>query len=168
MADDTTQATEGTTGTTEGQTGAAAQSEPQERTFTQAEVNKLVGDARKKVRAQYQGYDELRAQADAHADYDDIKAERDALAGQIAHRELLDKVSAATGVPATLIHGETEDDMTASANAIAAYAKAQQPAYPTDKGGGANPAPATRESILSIKDPAARRAAIAANLDMFD
>ena len=47
MADETTQATED-------QTGAAAQSG--ERTFTQEEVNRLVGDARQKVRKQYEGY----------------------------------------------------------------------------------------------------------------
>ena len=47
MADETTQATED-------QTGAAAQSG--ERTFTQEEVNQLVGDARQKLRKQYEGY----------------------------------------------------------------------------------------------------------------
>ena len=47
MADESTQATED-------QTGAAAQSG--ERTFTQEEVNRLVGDARQKVRKQYEGY----------------------------------------------------------------------------------------------------------------
>ena len=45
MADESTQATED-------QTGAAAQSG--ERTFTQEEVNRLVGDARQKVRKQFE------------------------------------------------------------------------------------------------------------------
>ena len=48
MADETTQATEGN------QTGAAAQSG--ERTFTQEEVNRMVGDARVKERRKYEGY----------------------------------------------------------------------------------------------------------------
>ena len=47
MAYESTQATED-------QTGAAAQSG--ERTFTQEEVNRLVGDARQKVRKQFEGY----------------------------------------------------------------------------------------------------------------
>ena len=51
MADTTTQATEVTN---DAQTGAAAQSG--ERTFTQEEVNQLVGDARQKLRKQYEGY----------------------------------------------------------------------------------------------------------------
>lgn len=50
MADDNTQATGGTTD----QTGAAAQSG--ERTFTQEEVNRMVGDARVKERKKYEGY----------------------------------------------------------------------------------------------------------------
>ena len=136
---------EGTEGTT--QTAAAAQSGQQERTFTQEEVNRMVGDARKKVRSQFEGYDEYKAQAEARADYDEVKAERDGLLAQIAHRDLLDRVSAATGVPASLIQGETEEEMTTSAEAIAAYARAQQPAYPTDKGGGATPKPATHDDI---------------------
>ena len=49
MAEET-QATEGTTD----QTAAAAQSG--ERTFTQEEVNRLVGDARQKERRKYEGY----------------------------------------------------------------------------------------------------------------
>lgn len=136
---------EGTTGTT--QTAAAAQSGQQERTFTQDEVNRMVGDARKRERSKYEGYDEYKAQAEARADYDDVKAERDGLLALIAHRDLLDKVSAATGVPAALIQGETEEEMTASAEAVAAYARAQQPAYPQDKGGGATPKPATHADI---------------------
>lgn len=45
---------EETQATEDAQTGAAAQSG--ERTFTQDEVNKLVGEARTKVRKQYEGY----------------------------------------------------------------------------------------------------------------
>ena len=50
MPNETTQSTSEVTE----QTGAAAQSG--ERTFTQEEVNRLVGDARQKVRKQYEGY----------------------------------------------------------------------------------------------------------------
>ena len=109
MADSTTTpAGEGTTQAAP----AAQQPGQQERTFTQDEVNRLVGDARKKVRYQFEGYEEYKAQAEARADYDDIKAERDRLAAQIQRRDLLDRVSAATGVPAALLKGETEDELT--------------------------------------------------------
>lgn len=207
MADATTQVTEGTNttpqqgeGTT--QTGAAAQSGA-ERTYTQAEVdellsgyvpqervdemvsalhtqdevNKLVGDARKKVRQQFEGYAQYKADAEAHADYDEVRAARDtalseleALRSQMAHRDLLDKVHAATGVPSALLKGETEEELMASAEAVKAYVGAQvpePPAYPQDKGGGANPATLTREQILAEPDRDKRLSLIAENLSLF-
>ena len=146
MADSTTTpAGEGTTQAAP----AAQQPGQQERTFTQDEVNRLVGDARKKVRYQFEGYEEYKAQAEARADYDDIKAERDRLAAQIQRRDLLDRVSAATGVPAALLKGETEDELTESAEAVRTYVSSQVPAYPADKGGGATPKPATHADIDS-------------------
>lgn len=207
MADATTQVTEGTNttpqqgeGTT--QTGAAAQSGA-ERTYTQAEVdellsgyvpqervdemvsalhtqdevNKLVGDARKKVRQQFEGYAQYKADAEAHADYDEVRAARDtalseleALRSQMAHRDLLDKVHAATGVPSALLKGETEEELMASAEAVKAYVGAQvpePPAYPQDKGGGANPSPITRDQIESIKDPVERVRVRAQHMDLY-
>lgn len=50
MADEITQATEGTTA----QAGSADQ--PAQRTFTQEEVNRLVGDARMRERKKFEGY----------------------------------------------------------------------------------------------------------------
>ncbi|MBR2682636.1 MAG: hypothetical protein IKE22_05140, partial [Atopobiaceae bacterium] len=140
MADENTQGTEGTTttpqqgeGTT--QTGAAAQSGTQERTYTQAEVdellggyveqsevNRLVGEARRKARSKFEGYDEYKAHAEAWADYDEVAKARDeatakvaSLEAAIAYRDLVDKVSQATGVPGSLLKGETEEELTASA-----------------------------------------------------
>ena len=206
MADDNTQATGGTTTTPQGegtaQTGAAAQS-GSERTYTQAEVdellsgyvpqervdemvsslhtqdevNKLVGEARKKVRQQFDGYAQYKADAEAHADYDEVRAARDtalseleALRSQMAHRDLVDKVHAATGVPSALLKGETEEELMASAEAVKAYAGAQAPkppAYPEDKGGGANPSPITRDQIESIKDPVERVRVRAQHMDLY-
>lgn len=177
---------EGTT-----QTGSADQSGTQERTYTQAEVdellggyveqgevNRLVGEARRKARSKYDGYDEYKAAAEAHADYDEVAAARDAAQGeletlraQIAHRDLVDKVSAATGVPGSLLKGDTEDELTASAEAVAAFANAkaasQKPGYPEDKGGGANPSPLTRDQIESIKDPVERVRTRAQHMDLY-
>ena len=151
MADESTQATEEIT---------QQQAEPQqgtgERTFTQEEVNKLVGDARKTVRSQFEGYEDLKAKAAAWADYDEVREERDRLAADIARRDLLDKVSAETGVPRTLIHGETEEEMAASAKALSDYIESQRPAYPEDKGGAKTAAGPTRESLSDIKDPKKR------------
>ena len=77
------------------------------------------------------------------------------------------KVAQATGVPASLLQGDDEEAMTASANAIAEYAKAQAPSYPADKGAGANHAPVSRESIEQIKDPVARINARAQHIDLY-
>ena len=56
--------TQATEGTTNAQTAAAAQSEA-ERTFTQEEVNRLVGDARVKERKKYEGYVDGKEAAEA-------------------------------------------------------------------------------------------------------
>lgn len=195
MADANTQGTEGTNTTPQqgegtAQTGAAAQSGT-ERTYTQAEVdellggyveqsevNRLVGEARRKARAKFEGYDEYKAAAEAHADYDEVVAARDkatsdvaTLTAQIEHMRLVEKVHVATGVPSALLKGETEEELTASAEAVKAYAGAQAPkppAYPEDKGGGANPSPITRDQIESIKDPVERVRTRAQHIDLYN
>lgn len=196
MANENTQATEGTTNTPQeegtNQTASIEQPGTQERTYTQAEVdellggyveqsevNRLVGEARRKARSKFEGYDEYKAAAEAHADYDEVASARDSaqaevasLRAQIAHRDLVDKVSADTGVPGSLLKGETEDDLMASAEAVKAYAGTltppKQPKYPEDKGGGANPAPLTKEQILAEPDTQKRRRLIAENLGLFE
>ena len=192
MANETTQGTEGTTTTPQGegtaQTAAAAPSGNTERTYTQAEVdellggyveqsevNRLVGEARRKARSKFEGYDEYKAHAEAWADYDEVVAARDkatsdvaTLTAQIEHMRLVEKVHVATGVPSALLKGDTEDELTASAEAVKAYAGAQAPAYPEDKGGGANPSPITRDQIESIKDPVERVRTRAQHIDLYD
>ncbi len=69
---------------------------------------------------------------------------------------LVAAVSEETGVPASLLHGDTEDDLRASATAIADFAAKSAPGYPSDKGGGAGAGQVSRESIEKIKNPAER------------
>lgn len=57
------------------------------------------------------------------------RAELEALRASVALRDIRDKVSRETGVPAALLTGETEEDCTAQASAIRDYAKTN--AYPT-------------------------------------
>jgi hypothetical protein len=143
----------------------------------QDEVNRLVGKARRDARAKYEGYDEFKAHAEAWADYDEVAKARDeatakvaTLEAQIAHRDLVDKISDATGVPRSLLKGETEEELTASAEAVKAYADAhapKPPAYPEDKGGGASVPPVTKEQILAEPDTAKRQRLIAENLSLF-
>ena len=97
MANENTQATEGTTQ----QTGSADQSAP--RTFTQDEVNRLVGDARTKERRKYEGYvdgselEGLRAQAAAaQKELEDLKAQQ-------ARSEAIATVADKAGVPTEVV-----------------------------------------------------------------
>ena len=69
---------------------------------------------------------------------------------------MLAAVSEETGVPASLLHGDTEDDLRASAKAVADFAAKSAPGYPSDKGGGAGAGQVSRESIEKIKNPAER------------
>lgn len=99
------------------------------------------------------------SQADPDA-ADTVKGELDALRGELeamkaekARTELVARVAAEKGVPASLLHGEDEDALKASADAIAAYVSQQVPGYPTDKGGAGKAKPMTREAIEKIANP---------------
>ena len=113
-------------------TAAGEQQEP--RTFTQEEVNSIVADRLNRERAKYADYDDLKAKA---SQYDTTKAQLDALNSANARRDMIARVAAATGCPAELLTGDTEEACTAQAQAIAAFAKSQQPAgYPNVRDGG--------------------------------
>lgn len=63
------------------------------------------------------------------------------------------RVSKETGVPVDLLHGVTEDDISASAKAVSEYASTfakTQALYPQDKGGAAN---AQVIDVNSIENP---------------
>lgn len=115
-------------------------------------------------------YDELKAKQDEQeptlkALQDEINALKSAnvAANAEAKRQaLLNTVSAATGVPTTLIQGANEEEMTESANNVLTFAKTNK--MPADKGGGASTTPMTQEEINKIKDPIARVKARAAYL----
>lgn len=104
------------------------QQEP--RTFTQNEVNSIVADRLTRERAKYADYDDLKAKAQQ---FDTTKAQLDELNRAQARTEMLGRVSAATGVPAELLTGETEEECTAQAQAIAKFAR---PGYPKVRDGG--------------------------------
>ena len=112
--------------------GASAASE---RTFTQSEMDAIIGDRLKRERAKYADYEELRAKAEqydaaqdaAKSDYEKAVEERDRYKAEIeklrAERERADqvaKVAAEKGVDATLLarmSGDVEEN--------AAFLKAQ-------------------------------------------
>lgn len=98
---------------------------------------------------------------------DGLRAEAEAARAESARIAAVARVSQETGVPSSLIQGDDEDAMKASAEAIAAFAKAQAPGYPADKGGAPQAGEASVESIESIKDPAERIRARARNIELY-
>lgn len=116
-------------------------------------------------------------------DYEDAKAEAakvpdllaraeqaEAKLAELEHQRDLaswkDSVAAETGIPATALRGDTEEELREHAKAI----RAAIPVYPqVSEGGGLDSGvPMTKDQILGIRNPAERRAAILANLELFD
>lgn len=164
------------------QTQEPSQTQPEPKTFTQEEVNELMGKVRRETKEKYAGYDELKAKAEKYDEAQEkaktelerateraAKAEEELSRLQKVqeHQKLVAKVASATGVPAGLISGATEEEMTACAEAIAVYAKETHLKTPEDKGGAAKPQTLTKEQILAIKNPKERRDAIKANVNLF-
>lgn len=168
------------------ETGAqgAGQEPGQERTFTQEQVDRIVQERLARAKAQPPAdYEELRAKA---AKYDEAqeaakseleraneRASRAEAAleeanARMAHDALVAKVSGETGVPAALLHGSTEEELSASAAAVTEYVEAQRPGYPRDKGGApGGGSPVTVDSIEKIRNPAERVRMRAAHADLY-
>ena len=127
---------------------ATTTTEP-EKTFTQDQVNAIVAERLKRDRGERADYEELKQKA---AKLDEIEAankselqkaneraeglqkELDALKSAQMIREIRDKVSSETGVPANLLTGGTEEECRAQADSIKAFA--QPKAYPNVKDAG--------------------------------
>lgn len=123
--------------------------EQEQRSFTQAEVDAIVGDRLKRDRAKYADYEELKEKA---ARLDEIeeaskselqKATEKAAAlqtklDQMKHadevRVMRERVANEAGVPATLITAETEEEAKRQAELIVAFAKPNS--YPNVRDGG--------------------------------
>lgn len=56
---------------------------------------------------------------------------------ELEKARLVTRIAQETGVPAGLIHGESAEELEASAKAAAEWAASLAPAYPSDKGGSA-------------------------------
>lgn len=119
------------------------------KTFTQAEVDAIVGDRLKRDRAKHADYDALKEKADKFDAMEEANKSElqkaiergDALQAQIdnmkaaeAMRVMRETVATETGVPASLLTGETEDDCREQAKSILDFAKPT--AYPSLRDGG--------------------------------
>lgn len=123
------------------------QEEP--RTFTQEEVDRIVGDRLQRERAKYADFDALKEKA---AKFDEaeqaqkselqkaterasaLEAELNTLKRAAEVRGIRDQVAKETGVPASLLTAETEEACKEQAEAIKAFANPS--GYPTVKDAG--------------------------------
>lgn len=152
-----------------------------ERTFTQEEVNKLVGQARTKERDKYKDYEEMKKKVEQYdTDISDLngKLERlnsleeelNGLKEKNARAELVSKQAKESGVDAELLSlmaGSTEEEIASNAEILKAKIGAMS-IYPTIKDNGStNKNPITKEEILGIKNQKERLKAIAENKNLF-
>lgn len=123
--------------------------EQETKTFTQAEVDAIIGDRLQRERSKYADYSQLKEKADLYDQAQEAnktelqKANERAEALQkeltgLKQAEMIratrEKVSQETGVPIHLLTAGTEEECKAQADAIKAYA--QPSAYPQVPDGG--------------------------------
>lgn len=148
----------------------ATQGAPAEKTFTQAEMDAIIGERIGRLKAKYADYDELKKKADAFdeaaeaskSELQKAVEERDRLKAKLAKLEA-DRERAEAVAKAAAEHGvdaELLSRMSGDPDENAAYLKqtmANVPKYGQVVDGGETPPPTvTRESIDAIKDPVER------------
>lgn len=137
--------------------GATAETE---RTFTQAEMEAIIGERLKRERAKYADYGEAKAALDelnrlkeaektelqkAEEERDRFKAELDRLNEERAHAELVAKVAADKGVDAALLARMSGDVEENAAFLVAQMGK--KPTYEAVNDGGEAKAPSGKREI---------------------
>ena len=131
------------------QENATNVTEQAEKTFTQAELDQIIADRLKRERDKYPDYDSLKEKAarldqieeDAKSELqkaqekaEKLQAELSAMRHQEEVRSIRDKVAQTTGVPASLLTGDTEEACTEQAAGILSFKSST--GYPVVKDGG--------------------------------
>jgi len=143
------------------------QTTQQEQTFTQDDLNKIVGERLAREREKYADYDVLKAKAEKYDEATEaakselqkaqerassLESELNGLKKANEVREIRETVAKESGVPVSLLTGTTADECKAQAEGILKFAK---PAgYPVIKDGGEVKTPAgggtTREQFAEF------------------
>ncbi len=160
-----------------------AQTETTGKTFTQDELNAILGDRLNREREKYADYEDLKAKAQkfdeqeeaskselqkANEKADELQKQLDALQRDNTIRETRQKVATELGIPASLLNADTEEACREQAQAILDFA-GTKPKYPNVKDGGESHTPSLSKSdILSIKDERQRIEAIKQNIELFN
>lgn len=123
--------------------------ESSERTFTQSEMDAIIGERLARERAKYADYDTMKQKAEqfdaaeeaskselqkATERAEALQKQVDAMLKADTARQIRDKVAKETGVPAHLLTAETEEACAEQAKAIMAFA--QPSGYPAVKDAG--------------------------------
>lgn len=156
-----------------------------ERTFTQAELDEIIRRHDGKTFAKYADYEELKEKATKYDEAvesekselqkatekaESLQQELETMKKADEVRKIREKVATETGVPANLLYGETEEACKAIADGINAYKLGStKTVAPNVKDGGETHTPtATKEQIFAIKDEKARIKAIEENIELFN
>ncbi len=155
----------------------------QDKTFTQAELDAIIGDRLSRERAKYADYETIKDKASKYDEMEEankselqkaqektaeLQTKLDSMTKQNEIRAIKEKVSSATGVPISLLSADTEEECTTQANAILSFAGGKKPNYPNVPDGGEGKTPSTSKSeILAIKDEKKRLKAIEENIELF-
>jgi len=125
--------------------------EGQNRTFTQEEVNAIVGKRLAEEKGKYSDYEEIKAKAAKFDEAEEankselqkamerasnLEAELNGLKKSEEVRQMRETVAKETGIPANLLTGDTEESCKSQAEAIKAFAT---PNYPKVKDSGEVP-----------------------------
>ena len=123
--------------------------EGQNRTFTQEELNAIVGKRLAEEKSKFSDYEALKAKASKFDEMEEankselqkateranaLETELNGLKKAEEVRVMREKVANETGIPSNLLTGSTEEECKAQAEAIKAYA--QPSGYPKVKDGG--------------------------------
>lgn len=121
----------------------------EQKTFTQDELNAIVGERLKRESDKYADYEDLKAKAQKFDEYTEsqktelekanektasLEAELTSLKKANEVREMREKVAKEKGVPVDLLTGDTEEECAAFADKLNAYKKPGT--YPNVKDGG--------------------------------
>lgn len=132
-------------------TGTPTPETQPEKTFTQEDVNKIVGDRIAREREKFADYDAIKAKAEKFDEIEEankselekaqerankLQTELDSMKAAEQVRAIRDEVSKETGVPSNLLTAETKDGCEEQAKAIKAYTESNRAGYPSVVDGG--------------------------------
>lgn len=116
---------------------ATEQQESTPKTFTQEEVDRIVGDRLSRERKNYEGFEEYKAAAEKlptlESERNEWKGKAEKFEAEKERGKLAAKVAKDAGLPAEaagVIHGETVEEMTAHAEQLKAILKPTGPIIP--------------------------------------